>query len=147
MPVERQREYETIYIVRPDATDETLAAVRERVEKVIENYGGHLLKFDDWGSRRLAYEIRDSSEGKRFERGTYQFYRYLVPPGSTEEFERQLRLADAVLKYLTVKVADNLIPEERLAVPEEEEPEFVPPSEHEFDDDDDDDDDDYDDED
>ena len=143
MPVERQREYETIYIVRPDAGEEVLSAVRERVERVINTDGGHLLKFDDWGARRLAYEIKDNSEGQRFERGHYQYYRYLVPAGSTDELERQLRLADAVLKYLTVKVDDDLIPEERLSIPdEEEEEEFVIPV-----DEDDLDDDDYDDED
>lgn len=133
MPVERQREYETIYIVRPDASEEDFTSIRERVEGIIDNDGGHLIKFDDWGERQLAYEIKDSTEGRRFERAAYQYYRYLAPSGTITELERNLRLLDPVLKFLTVKIKDNLIPEERLAQPEEEEPEFEMP---EFDDDD-----------
>ncbi len=122
MPVERQREYETIYIVRPDIGDEEMAAIRERVESVIDNEGGHTLRFDDWGPRRLAYVIKDNTEGRKFERGHYQYYRYLVPPGTVTELERQLKLQDNVLKYLSVKLDDDLIPEERLSrSPDEEE--------------------------
>ena len=88
MPVERQREYETIYILRPDAAAEDVSTIRERVEGVIGNEGGHLLKFDDWGSRKLAYEIKDKAEGRRFERGVYHYYRYMVPSGTVAELER-----------------------------------------------------------
>lgn len=127
MPVERQREYETIYILRPDTAEEDVASIRERVEGVIDNEGGHLLKFDDWGPRRLAYQIKDRTEGKRFEQGVYQYYRYLVPSGTVAELERNLKLRDAVLKFLTVKLDDDLIPEERLAQPDEEEEEEIIP--------------------
>lgn len=125
MPVERQREYETIYIVRPDAAEEDIAAIRERVEGVIDNQGGHKIRFDDWGPRRLAYIIRDSSDGRKFERGHYQYYRYLVPSGAVKELERNLKLQDNVLKYLTVKLDDDLIPEERLSRSSDEEEESV----------------------
>jgi len=127
MPVERQREYETIYIVRPDAAEEDVAAIRERVEGVIDNDGGHLLKFDDWGSRRMAYQIKDKTEGRRFDQGNYQYYRYLGPSSTVAELERNLKLVDSVLKFLTVKIDDNLIPEERLAQPDEEEEEEIIP--------------------
>lgn len=126
MPVERQREYETIYIVRPDAAEEDIATIRERIESVLEEEGGHLLRFDDWGERRLAYEIRDKTEGRQFERGLYHYYRYLVPPGTVGELERHLRLLDPVLKFLSVKIDDDLIPDERLARSEEEEEVVVP---------------------
>ncbi|RDV39785.1 30S ribosomal protein S6 [Lujinxingia vulgaris] len=128
MAVERLREYETIYIVRPDAGEEEFARLRERVEGIIENEGGHLLKFDDWGQRKLAYEIHDKSESRRFERGNYQYYRYLVGGNTVAEIERNLQLIDSVLKFLTVKLEDDLIAEERLARPEEEEVEEVIPA-------------------
>ncbi len=127
MPVERQREYETIYIIRPDAADEDLSTVSERVEKIIDAEGGHLLKKDDWGRRKLAYEIKDKTEGRSFEQGLYQYYRYLVPPGTVAEVERNLRLLDPVLKFLTVKLDDNLIADERLASSKKEEIEVVVP--------------------
>lgn len=126
MPVARQREYETIYILRPDSNDDERAAVRERVEKVLESREGHVLKYDDWGQRELAYEVRDNTSGKRFDRGVYHYYRYLGPGDVVAEVERNLRLLDVVLKYLTIKVDDDLIAEERLARPEEEEPEVLP---------------------
>ncbi len=115
MPVERQREYETIYIVRPDASEEDFETIRERVETVIEEAGGHLLTKDDWGRRQLAYEMKDKTEGRMFEQGVYHYYRYMVPPGTVDEVERFLRLLDPVLKFLSVKLDDDLIPEERLA--------------------------------
>ena len=121
MAVERQREYETVYILRPSAGEEDGAKARERVEGVIENAGGHVLRFDDWGQRDLAYEIRDSTEGKRFDRGKYQYYRYLAPGDAVAEVERNLRLFDPVVKYLTVKLDEDLIPDERLQRPTEEE--------------------------
>lgn len=120
MPVERQREYETIYIVRPDASDEDFSTIGDRVEKIIDDEGGHLLRNDDWGRRKLAYEIKDKTEGRMFEQGIYHYYRYMVPPGTVSEVERHLRLLDPVLKFLTVKLNDDLIPDERLARSEEE---------------------------
>ncbi len=128
MPVERQREYETIYIIRPDASEEDFSTVKERVEKVLDDSGGHVLKFDDWGRRTLAYEIRDKTEGKKFEQGVYKYYRYIAPPGTVSEVERHLGLLDPVLKFLTVKLDDDLVAEERLARPEEEEEEVVVPT-------------------
>ena len=121
MPVERQREYETIYIVRPDASEEDSSTISERVESIIENEGGHLLRHDDWGTRKLSYEIKDKTEGRKFEQGVYHYYRFMVPPGTVAEIERNLRLLDPVLKFLSVKLDDDLIPDERLARPEEEE--------------------------
>ena len=120
MPVERQREYETIYIVRPDADEEQIAEIQKRVKKVIEDEGGHILRSDKWGERKLSYEIKDKTEGKRFDRGVYHYQQYMVPPGTVAEIERHLRLLDPVLKFLSVKIDDDLVPDERLNRPEEE---------------------------
>lgn len=119
MAVDRQREYETIYILRPDSNDEQIASVRKRMQGVLESFEGHLLKFDDWGQRELAYEIRDSAEARRYDRGLYHYYRFMGPADTVAELERNLRLLDPVLKFMTVKLDDDLIPEERLNRPEE----------------------------
>lgn len=126
MPVARQTEYETIYILRPDTGDDERTEVRDRIEGVVEGRDGHILKFDDWGDRDLAYEIRDAGVGKRYGRGVYHYYRYIGPRDTVAEVERHLRLIDGVLKYMTVKIEEGLIAEERLARPEEEEVEIVP---------------------
>jgi small subunit ribosomal protein S6 len=98
----RKREYETIYILRPDTANEGIAAVNGRVRGVIEERGGKLLKVVNWGRRRLAYPVQKQT------RGIYLFFDYLGDPGLVEELERHLRNADAVIRYYSVKVAENV---------------------------------------
>lgn len=115
----RQREYETVYILRPTAPEAEGDKTRERVEGIIENSGGHVLKFDNWGMRRLAYQIRDRAEQTMYDRGRYVYYRYLAPSDTVAEVERNLRIIDPVIKFMTVKLEEDLLPAERLAKPTE----------------------------
>lgn len=154
MALVRHREYETIYILRPNADEATRALVKERVEGIIGRAEGHLLKFDDWGIRRLAYRIHDPAEQEIYhEQGVYQYYRFIVPPSFVDsdnervdaigEIERNLSMLDPVIKFLSVKIDDELDPEERLARPVEEKKEIIISiHDDEYDDDDDDEDDD-----
>jgi small subunit ribosomal protein S6 len=96
------REYETIYVLRPNTTNEQVAEVNTRVKGVIETMGGKVIKVDNWGKRRLAYEV--SKERK----GIYLYWLYLAQPGVVEETERNLRMLDSVIRYLTVKVDENV---------------------------------------
>lgn len=121
MAVARQTEYETIYILRPGSAEDVKVSTRERVEGIVSNADGHTLKFDDWGVRKLAYRMRDSVESKHHEQGVFQYFRYLAPSDTVAEIERNLRILDPVLKYMTVKIEEDLHPEERLNRPEEEE--------------------------
>lgn len=101
------REYETVYILRPNTANDGVAEVNTRVKDVIEKMGGKVLKVDNWGKRRLAYEV--SKERK----GIYLYWRYLATPGVVEETERNLRLLDNVIRYMTVKVDQDVDPEAR----------------------------------
>ena len=103
----RKREYETIYILRPDITNEAVGLVNTKVRGVIETGGGTLLKVDNWGKRRLAYEV------KKQMKGMYLFFSYLGTAGLVEEVERNLRLTDSVIRTYSVKVADNVDPAQR----------------------------------
>lgn len=116
---DRQREYETVYLLRPDATGEEVKDARQRIEDAIEDAGGHNLRFDDWGQRDLAFEMRDDDDGRVFESAKYQYVRYMVPSESADVAEQQLKFVESALKYLTVKLDDDLIPEERLDQPTE----------------------------
>jgi small subunit ribosomal protein S6 len=98
----RKREYETIFILRPDLANDVIAAVNTKVRGVIEAGGGNLLKVENWGRRKLAYEV------KKQLKGIYLFWRYLGAAGLVEEIERNLRLSDSVIRYYSVKVADNV---------------------------------------
>src|SRR5690349_23448762 len=96
------REYETIYILRPNTPNEGVAEVISRIKGVIESMGGKIIKVDNWGKRRLAYEV--SKERK----GIYLYWLYLAKPGVAEEIERNLRMLDGVLRYLTVRVDQDV---------------------------------------
>lgn len=103
----RRREYETVYILRPDIDDATVSAVNTKVRKVMEDNGGTVLKIENWGKRRLAYTVQKQT------RGTYLFWRYLGSPGLVEEVERNLKLTDSVIRLYTVKLAENVDPKSR----------------------------------
>lgn len=98
------REYETIYVLRPNTTNEGVAEVNTRVRSVIENMGGKILKVDNWGKRRLAYEIAKERKG------IYLYWQYLATRGIVEEVERNFRMLDSVIRYLTVKIDADVDP-------------------------------------
>ena len=109
------REYETIFIMRPDATEEMTTRVRERVEGVVARLNAHLLSYDDWGKRKLAYEIRDRTALKRHQKGLYIYLRLLGGNDLIAELERNFRMLEPVLRYMTIKLDTDVIAEERLA--------------------------------
>src|SRR5262252_5852561 len=96
------REYETIYILRPNTPNEGVAEVNTRIKNVIESMGGKVIKVDNWGKRRLAYEVAKERKG------IYLYWQYLAQPGVVEECERNLRMLDNVIRYLTTKVEENI---------------------------------------
>jgi small subunit ribosomal protein S6 len=96
------REYETTYILRPNTTNEGVAEVNTRIRGIIENMGGKVIKVDNWGKRRLAYEVAKERKG------IYLYWLYLAQPGVVEETERNLRMLDNVIRYLTVQVDTNI---------------------------------------
>lgn len=100
----RKREYETIYILRPDSTSDVIGQVNQKIRGVIEAGGGTLLKVENWGKRKLAYEVQKQLKG------TYLFFSYLGTAGLVEEVERNLRLTDSVIRYYSVKIAENVDP-------------------------------------
>jgi small subunit ribosomal protein S6 len=118
-PANRAREYETIYILRSDIDPDAAERVATRVNEVIEREKGKLLKVENWGRRKLAYQIN------RHKRGVYTYV--LV-----KELERNLRLLDTVIRHQTVLLRSDVVidnvsidPEEtkfsRLELPTEEE--------------------------
>ena len=96
------REYETTFILRPNTPNEGVAEVNTRIKGIIESMGGKIIKVDNWGKRRLAYEVAKERKG------IYLYWQYLAQPGVVEETERNLRMLDAVIRYLTVKVDEDV---------------------------------------
>ena len=94
----RAREYETIYILRSSVDPDEADRVANRLREVIATLGGRLLRIDNWGRRKLAYTIRKAT------RGVFVYVRYVGLNNLVAEIERNLRNADAVVRFQTVKL-------------------------------------------
>lgn len=90
---ERLREYEIVFVLAPNADNAEAERINAKVNEVVSSYGGKLLKLDNWGRRKLAYPI------KRNSRGIFVYAKYIAKPGVVSEIERNLRIADSVLRY------------------------------------------------
>lgn len=101
----RAREYETIYILRPDIDADSAEKVGNRVAETVGREAGRLTKVESWGRRRLAYDI-----GKQ-RRGVYMYLKYLGNGRTVSEVERNLRLSDGVIKYQTVLLRSDVLAE------------------------------------
>lgn len=101
------REYETIFIMRPDSTDQLIDNVRTRIDDVFERLEGKMVKLDSWGKRKLAYSIRDKTAQKNIQKGLYFYMRYVGANDLVPELERNLRMLEPVLRYMTIKLDDD----------------------------------------
>ena len=90
------RRYETIVIMDPDLSDEQRQPVVKRVQDVINQENGYLALTDEWGTRKLAYEI------KKKPRGYFTRFDFCGTSAIVNEIERFFRIDDRVLKYMTV---------------------------------------------
>jgi small subunit ribosomal protein S6 len=98
------REYETIYILRPDVDTDAQEKVVERAKDVISRLDGTLTKLDNWGKRKLAYPIRKSN------RGVFVYLKYVGFSDLVAELERNLRLIDEVVRFQTVLLQEDIDP-------------------------------------
>jgi len=94
----RLREYELIYIVRPDVEEEALEEISKKVDQVVTSNGGQVTEVKRWGKRRLAYPIQKLKEGY------YVLNRIQLEPQMLKEVERSLTLSEEIIRYLIVRV-------------------------------------------
>jgi small subunit ribosomal protein S6 len=99
------RRYETIYILRPNLGEEEINTIIDNTNAIILNEGGAIIHLDRWGLRKFAYPIKKESQG------TYILCDYATEPAAVFEMERKFRIDDSVLKYMTVKLADDITDE------------------------------------
>lgn len=100
------RKYELIYLVQPEANDEDRQKVQTRVDNVLEEYGATLISNEDWGKRKLAYEIQ--KQNKAF----YTYMVFIAKAGTTAEIERVLRMLDNCIRWQTIKLEDGIRPDD-----------------------------------
>lgn len=94
--------YESIFIINANLTDEETANVVKKMQEIVAKLGGEMLKNEDWGKKKLAYEI------KKQKRGHYAFFQFKGAPAIVTELERNYKLTDSVIKFLTVKLEKEL---------------------------------------
>src|ERR671921_519660 len=96
------RQYELVYIVTPESADEQVAELHTQIEEIVQRFGGTFDKTENWGRRKLAYEIGHHREG---------IYVVETITGSGElmkEIDRRLRVTDLVIRHLVVRVDEEL---------------------------------------
>jgi small subunit ribosomal protein S6 len=98
----RMVKYESIFVADPGATDDEIGALVKMFEETISTGEGKVLKVERWGKRRLAYRIG------RFEDGNYTLLFLDCPPAAIKELERRYRMNDKIIKYLTVRMEENI---------------------------------------
>ncbi|HKA13876.1 MAG TPA: 30S ribosomal protein S6 [Myxococcota bacterium] len=96
------REYEFTFVVQPEISDEGVQSISQRFEGVLGNHASEKLFYEDWGRRRLAYEIRN------FQKGHYQVLHFLSDGKVIPELERSARLDDSILRFLTVLANEDV---------------------------------------
>lgn len=96
------RTYETIFIIHPEKVGDEYAAVVDKFRNVLTDQGAEILKLDEWGVRKLAYPVKKNA------RGSYVLVAYEASPNIISEFERRLRIDDAVIKFQTVFLEGGL---------------------------------------
>ena len=92
------RPYEILVIVDPRPTDEEVATLLTQLGEQLKGLSVDVTKVENWGKRRLAYDIRKQREG------TYAVFEVSAEPAMVKEFERQLRLNENVLRFLSTRV-------------------------------------------
>lgn len=95
------RKYETVFISDPDLKDQARTDLFDKVRNIIVKEKGIVLNFDEWGNKKLAYEIKKKT------RGHYVCVTYGGTGELVTELERNFRLTDAVLKFMTIVLTED----------------------------------------
>src|ERR1700752_5178248 len=105
------RKYETIIILKPDLPENSIGTLVKKIDKVVGAKPGEIVKKDDWGLHKLAYEIAKQKKGR------YLFWSYIQPSETIRTLDRLLRFDEGIVRQLTVVVAEEVGKEDKKAAP------------------------------
>lgn len=94
------RHYETIFIIDPELPEDECSAVVEKFKGILEKDGSEMVKVDLWGRRRLAYQV------KKYTKGFFVLLEYGAKPAVVDELERNFKIDERVIRFLSVKLGD-----------------------------------------
>ena len=107
------RHYETIFIADPDIPADVQTSLFDKAKTLISDNAGELIEFDEWGNKRLAYEIRKK------QRGLYVRLDYCGSGDTVSSLENAFRIDERILKFMTVLLSKEADPEQLKAAVEE----------------------------
>jgi small subunit ribosomal protein S6 len=111
------RKYECFIIIDADLPDDAIAGADEKIKNVVAGNGGAVLDYVPWGKKKLAYPV------KKRTRGHYVLMEFAGGSGLVAELERNMRLDERILKFITVMIQDRYDPQAE----EAKEPKALPP--------------------
>ena len=120
MAKHKKHNYELLFIIDPTLSEEDSENLLDRVKGYLEQADGEVFSFKSWGLRRLAYTIKNQSEGQ------YYLVQCAMTPEKVSEFRRSLTLAEGILREIVIRVDEEFTPEEPERSPK---PEAIPTSE------------------
>jgi small subunit ribosomal protein S6 len=124
------RRYETVWVVNGDLPDEEVKAATDKFSRIISTQGGLLAGLEDWGRRKLAFRIKGTT------RGYYMLADFAGLPATVKELERNFRIDDRIIRYLTTVKSEKVnledlkaeIAAKAQAAPPAPEPQAAPPA-------------------
>ncbi len=96
------RRYESVVILDPEMPDDDIRSFTDKYTELIKANGGEIIKIEDWGFKRLAYLVRKK------EKGRYFLFDFVGVPAVITELERQFKISEEVLKFLSVKIDEDV---------------------------------------
>ncbi len=99
------RRYELVFLIQPEAAEEARTHLVNRTLEILKEGGAHLIENEEWGKRKLAYEIA------KFNKAYYYYVQFIAQPGLSHEIERVFRLTDDCLRYQTILLEDGIDPD------------------------------------
>lgn len=104
--------YESIFIIKPTLSDEETEKVIQKMQDIITSGGGEVVSVENWGKKKLAYEI------KKHKKGHYVLFHFKGEGPIVKELERNYRLSDLIIKFLTVKLKGDFAPPSQKTQPQ-----------------------------
>jgi small subunit ribosomal protein S6 len=102
-----RRDYELGFILNPEVSEEQTRAILERIEQIVKNYDGQVVKVNQWGRRRMAYPIEHHRDGY------YVFIDMILTPETVLELDRNLKVSEEVLRHLVKRRDSKAVQKER----------------------------------
>lgn len=92
------RDYEMMFIIKPDLAEEVTTEIKERLHKIIEDFGGEFVnEVGGWGKKRMAYKIEDYSEG------IYCLWLFKGLPETVVELDRVIKISDSLMRHIIIR--------------------------------------------